>query len=64
LATLLFGVGLTALSMSYAQGGGNADPLARETRIALSILLLGLLMMVTRAPVSQIIGFMSIEETV
>jgi hydrogenase-4 component E len=40
-----------------------ADPLAREDlAFALSILLLGLLMMVTRRnAVSQIIGFMSIE---
>jgi hydrogenase-4 component E len=40
-----------------------ADPLAREDlAFALSVLLLGLLMMITRRnAVSQVIGFMSIE---
>jgi hydrogenase-4 component E len=62
--TLLFGVGLTALSMVVMlKAAETADPLAREDlAFALSILLLGLLMMVTRRnAVSQIIGFMSIE---
>ncbi len=62
--TLLLGVGLTALSMVVMlKAAETADPLAREDlAFALSILLLGLLMMVTRRnAVSQIIGFMSIE---
>src|SRR5258708_8495010 len=62
--TLLFGVGLTALSMVVMlRAAETADPLAREDlAFALSILVLGLLMMVTRRnAVSQIIGFMSIE---
>ena len=60
-----------AYEMGWAQlDNGNllkaaetADPLAREDlAFALSILLLGLLMMVTRRnAVSQIVGFMSIE---
>ena len=61
--TLLLGVGLTALSMVVMlKAAETADPLAREDlAFALSILLLGLLMMVTRRnAVSQIIGFMSI----
>lgn len=62
--TLLFGVGLVALSMVVMlKAAETADPLAREDlAFALSILLLGLLMMVTRRnAVSQIVGFMSIE---
>ena len=62
--TLLLGVGLTALSMVVMlKAAETADPLAREDlAFALSILLLGLLMMVTRRnAVSQIVGFMSIE---
>jgi hydrogenase-4 component E len=41
----------------------GADPLAREdTAFALSVVLLGLLMMITRRnAVSQVVGFMSIE---
>jgi hydrogenase-4 component E len=62
--TLLFGVALTALSMVVMlKAAETADPLAREDlAFALSILLLGLLMMVTRRnAVTQIVGFMSIE---
>lgn len=62
--TLLLGVGLVALSMVVMlKAAQTADPLAREDlAFALSILLLGLLMMVTRRnAVSQIVGFMSIE---
>jgi len=62
--TLLLGVGLVALSMVVMlKAAETADPLAREDlAFALSILLLGLLMMVTRRnAVSQIVGFMSIE---
>ena len=62
--TLLLGVGLTALSMVVMlKAAETADPLAREDlAFALSILLLGLLMMVTRRnAVTQVIGFMSLE---
>ena len=62
--TLLLGVGLVALSMVVMlKAAETADPLAREDlAFALSILLLGLLMMVTRRnAVSQIVRFMSIE---
>jgi hydrogenase-4 component E len=62
--TMLFGIGLVALSMVVMlRATAAADPLAREDlAFALSVLLLGLLMMVTRRnAVSQIIGFMSIE---
>jgi hydrogenase-4 component E len=62
--TMLAGMGLVALSMvvmlRVAEG---ADPLAREDlAFALSVVLLGLLMMVTRSnAVSQVVGFMSLE---
>ncbi len=62
--TMLFGMGLVALSMVVMlRATATADPLAREDlAFALAVLLLGLLMMVTRRnAVSQIIGFMSIE---
>ena len=62
--TMLFGIGLVALSMVVMlRATAAADPLAREDlAFALAVLLLGLLMMVTRRnAVSQIIGFMSIE---
>jgi hydrogenase-4 component E len=62
--TMLFGVALVALSMVVMlKAAEHADPLAREDlAFALSILLLGLLMMVTRRnAVTQIVGFMSIE---
>jgi hydrogenase-4 component E len=62
--TMLFGVALVALSMVVMlKASATADPLAREDlAFALSILLLGLLMMVTRRnAVTQIVGFMSIE---
>lgn len=62
--TMLFGMGLVALSMVVMlRATAAADPLAREDlAFALAVLLLGLLMMVTRRnAVSQIIGFMSIE---
>ena len=46
-----------------AAGDGRGDPLAREDlAFALSVVLLGLLMMVTRRnAVSQVVGFMSLE---
>jgi len=62
--TMLFGIGLVALSMVVMlRATAAADPLSREDlAFALAVLLLGLLMMVTRRnAVSQIIGFMSIE---
>jgi hydrogenase-4 component E len=62
--TMLAGIGLVALSMVVMlQVTGTADPLAREDlAFALSVVLLGLLMMVTRRnAVSQVIGFMSME---
>jgi len=62
--TMLFGMALVALSMVVMlKATAAADPLAREDlAFALSVVLLGLLMMVTRRnAVSQIIGFMSLE---
>ncbi|MDK9697193.1 MAG: hydrogenase-4 component E [Siculibacillus sp.] len=62
--TMLMGIALVALSMMVMlQAAADADPLAREdVALALSVILLGLLMMVTRYnAVSQIIGFMSLE---
>ncbi len=63
-ATMLLGMGLVALSMVVMlRVTMEADPLAREDlAFALSVVLLGLLMMVTRRnAVSQVVGFMSIE---
>ena len=62
--TMLLGIGMVALSMVIMlKAAAAADPLAREDlAFSLSVLLLGLLMMVTRRnAVSQIVGFMSIE---
>jgi hydrogenase-4 component E len=62
--TMLFGIGLVALSMVVMlRVTAEADRLAREdVALALSVLLLGLLMMVTRRnAVSQVVGFMSLE---
>jgi len=62
--TMLFGIGLVALSiMVMLRVTADADPLAREDlAFALSVILLGLLLMVTRRnAVSQVVGFMSIE---
>ncbi len=62
--TMLAGIALVSLSMvvmlRVTQG---ADALAREDlAFALSVVLLGLLMMVTRSnAVSQVVGFMSLE---
>jgi len=58
------GIGLVALSMVVMlRVTHDADPLAREDlAFALSVILLGLLMMVTRRnAVSQVVGFMSLE---
>jgi hydrogenase-4 component E len=62
--TMLVGMGLVALSMvTMLRVTAEADPLAREDlAFALSVVLLGLLMMVTRRnAVSQVVGFMSLE---
>jgi len=62
--TMLAGMGLVALSMMLMlRVTGTADPLAREDlAFALSVVLLGLLVMVTRRnAVSQVVGFMSLE---
>ena len=62
--TMLAGIGLVALSMVVMlKVTADADPLAREDlAFALSVVLLGLLMMVTRHnAVSQVVGFMSLE---
>jgi hydrogenase-4 component E len=62
--TMLAGIGLVALSMVVMlRVTETADPLAREDlAFALSVVLLGLLMMVTRRnAVSQVVGFMSLE---
>jgi hydrogenase-4 component E len=62
--TMLAGIGLVALSMLLMlRVTAAADPLAREDiAFALSVVLLGLLVMVTRRnAVSQVIGFMSLE---
>jgi len=62
--TMLAGIGLVALSMVVMlRVTGGADPLVREDlAFALSVILLGLLMMVSRRnAVSQVVGFMSLE---
>ncbi len=62
--TMLAGIGLVALSMVVIlRVTGGADPFAREDlAFALSVILLGLLMMVSRRnAVSQVVGFMSLE---
>jgi hydrogenase-4 component E len=61
---MLAGIGLVALAMVVMlRVTQEADPLAREDlAFALSVVLLGLLMMVTRRnAVSQVVGFMSLE---
>jgi hydrogenase-4 component E len=61
---MLAGIGLVALSMVVIlRVTQEADPVAREDlAFALSVILLGLLMMVTRRnAVSQVVGFMSME---
>jgi len=61
---MLAGMGLVALSMALMlRVTADAGPLAREDlAFALSVVLLGLLMMVTRRnAVSQVVGFMSLE---
>jgi hydrogenase-4 component E len=63
-ATMLAGIGLTALSITVMLPvTGSVDAFVREDlAFALSVVLLGLLMMITRRnAVSQVIGFMSLE---
>jgi len=62
--TMIAGIGLVALSMVVMlRVTAAADPLAREDlAFSLAVVLLGLLMMVTRRnAVSQVVGFMSLE---
>jgi hydrogenase-4 component E len=62
--TMLVGIGLVALSIALMlRVTSAADPLAREDlTFALSVVLLGLLIMITRRnAVSQVVGFMSLE---
>jgi len=62
--TMLAGIALVALSLVVMlKVASTTDPLAREDlAFALSVVLLGLLMMVTRRnAVSQVVGFMSLE---
>ena len=62
--TMLTGLGLVALSILLVQPvGENAGTIVREDlAFALAVVLLGLLMMITRRnAVTQIVGFMSLE---
>ncbi len=62
--SMLAGIGLVALSMAVMLPvTSGVDPLAREDiSLALSVVLIGLLVMVTRRnAVSQVVGFMSLE---
>ena len=62
--TMLAGIALVALSlMVMLPVTENTDPVAREDiALALSVVLIGLLVMVTRRnAVSQVVGFMSLE---
>jgi hydrogenase-4 component E len=62
--TMLAGIGLVALSIVVMmQVTAGVDPLAREDlAFALSVVLLGMLLMVTRRnAVSQVVGFMALE---
>ncbi|MGP8231578.1 MAG: hydrogenase-4 component E [Methylovirgula sp.] len=62
--TMLIGIGLVALSMDLMlRVTAGASALVREdVALALAVVLLGLLMMVTRRnAISQVIGFMSLE---
>jgi hydrogenase-4 component E len=62
--TMLAGIALVALSLEVMlPATAQTDPVAREDiALALSVVLIGLLMMVTRRnAVSQIVGFMSLE---
>ncbi len=61
--TMLTGLGLVALSILLVQPVGEVSIYAREDlAFALAVILLGLLMMITRRnAVTQVVGFMSLE---
>jgi hydrogenase-4 component E len=61
--TILIGLGLVALSILLLQPVGDVNVYTREDlAFALAIILLGLLMMITRRnAVTQVVGFMSLE---
>ena len=61
--TMLIGLGLVALSILLVQPVGEVSIYAREDlAFALAVILLGLLMMITRRnAITQVIGFMSLE---
>jgi hydrogenase-4 component E len=61
--TMLIGLGLVALSILLVQPVGDVSIYTREDlAFALAIILLGLLMMITRRnAITQVIGFMSLE---
>jgi hydrogenase-4 component E len=61
--TMLIGLGLVALSILLVQPVGDVSIYAREDlAFALAVILLGLLMMITRRnAITQVIGFMSLE---
>jgi len=62
--TMLAGIALVALSLEVMLPvTAQADPVAREDiALALSVVLIGLLLMVTRRnAISQVVGFMSLE---
>jgi hydrogenase-4 component E len=61
--TMLTGLGLVALSILLMQPVGEVSIYAREDlAFALAVILLGLLMMITRRnAVTQVVGFMSLE---
>ena len=64
---MLAGIGLVALSLEVMLPvTAHADPVAREDiALALSVVLIGLLIMVTRRnAVSQVVGFLSLENGV
>ena len=65
--TMLAGIGLVALSLEVMLPvTAHTDPVAREDiALALSVVLIGLLIMVTRRnAVSQVVGFLSLENGV
>jgi hydrogenase-4 component E len=61
--TILTGLGLVALSILLVQPVGEVNVYTREDlAFALAVILLGMLMMITRRnAVTQVIGFMSLE---
>jgi hydrogenase-4 component E len=61
--TMLMGLGLVALSILLVQPVGDVSIYTREDlAFALAVILLGLLMMITRRnAVTQVVGFMSLE---